>query len=178
MSNHRSQNNNPRDERTFAVAIRDAKELFLWILIRRSPLGDIYYAWPIGRSGPEWKKWNPQGSYHKDGRSHHKSFDLKVFPQQRQKPDSEFRGTERFISRPIARNEPRAFSAICDLSKFTAVMEVPVTILSNETYKTYIAIDVSEPGGQPILQIPGASILQQQTFDDSIPWILVSLQST
>jgi hypothetical protein len=76
----------PRDERMFAVAVRDAEDLFLWIRIRRSPRGDIYYIFPTGRSGPEWEKWDPHGSYHEDGRSHHKSFDQKLFPQQGQKP--------------------------------------------------------------------------------------------
>src|SRR5262249_6812321 len=31
---------------------------------RRSRLGDIYYSLTTGRSGPEWKKWDPHGSYH------------------------------------------------------------------------------------------------------------------
>ena len=52
-------------------------------------------------------------------------------------------------------------------------MEVPATILSNETYKTYISIDLIEPGVQLGVAIHGTEVLAEQTFDDSIPWILV-----
>ena len=154
ISRHLSQvriKDNPREDRMFAVAIRDAKDLFLWIRIRRAPLGDIYYAFPTGRSGREWKKWNPHGSHHKTGHSHHKSFGQKIFPQHRQKPNSEFKGIENLLARPIARNEPRAFGVICDPTEFTSIFEVPVTMLSDEKYKTYIVIDLCEAGGQPIL---------------------------
>jgi hypothetical protein len=166
----------PCDERMFAVAIRDAEGLFLWVRIRRSLLGDIYYMFPTGRSGREWKKWNPHGSQHKDGRSHHKSFDRKMFAQQGQKPDSHFKGTENLIARPIARNEPRAFGVICEPAEFAEVMQVPATILSNETYKTYTSIDLTEPG-RPVTAVPSVEILAQRTFDDSIPWIVVSVYS-
>jgi len=68
-------------QRMFAVAVRDGGDLFLWISIRRATLGDIYYAFPTGRSGRDWQKWNPHGSHHKDGRSHHKSFKKKYSPR-------------------------------------------------------------------------------------------------
>jgi hypothetical protein len=164
---------NSRDERMFAVAIRDAEDLFLRIRIRRSPLGDVYYCLPTGRSGPQWKRWNPHGSYHKDGRSHHKSFDRKALTQHRQKPDFVFKGWEELITIPIARDEPRAFGEICDPSKYAEIMEIPATILSSEKYKTHISIDLIEPGVQP----DSAGVLAEQTFRDSIPWILVRVLS-
>jgi hypothetical protein len=77
------------------------------------------------------------------------------------------------VTVPIARNEPRAFGVICDPTQFTEVMEVPATILSNETYKTYISIDLIEPGVQLGVAIHGTEVLAERTFDDSIPWILV-----
>jgi hypothetical protein len=49
-------------EQMFAVAVRDGNDLFLWIRLRRAASGDLYYMFPTGRSGPEWKKWNPHGS--------------------------------------------------------------------------------------------------------------------
>ena len=62
-------------ERMFAVAIRDRNYLFLWIRLRRAAGNDIYYVLPTGREhDPKWVKWNPHGSWHKDGRVHHKSF--------------------------------------------------------------------------------------------------------
>jgi hypothetical protein len=163
-----------RIESMFAVAIRDGKDLFLWFRIRRAIQGDIYYMIPTGRSGAEWKKWNPHGSQHKDGRYHNKSFGQKIFPRQRQKPDSKFKGTETMVIRPTAAHEPRAFGVTCDPAEFLDVMEVPASLLSAETYKTHISIDLTEPGSQPIIT-PGSQVLAQHAFKDAIPLILVSV---
>lgn len=161
-------------EHMLAVAVRDGKELFLWLRIRRAPTGDLYYIFPTGRAEREWKKWNPHGSLHKDGRSHHKSFDQKIFAQERQKPDADYKGTENMVTRPIASDEPRAFGVICDRAEFSEVMEIPVEMLSSKKYETSISVDLTEPGGQPIIT-PGAKILAQKLFDNSTPQILVSL---
>jgi hypothetical protein len=163
-----------RMDRMFAVAIRDGKDLFLWLRLRRAKLGDIYYAIPTGRSEPERKKWDPHGSHHRDGRTHHKSFDQKTFQQQRQKPDSDFHGTEQLITRPISSDEPRAFGVICDPSKFSEVMEVPISMISSKKYETSIAVDLTEPNGEPIIT-PGGKILAWHSFTDSIPWISVTV---
>jgi hypothetical protein len=161
-------------EQMFAVAVRDGNDLFLWLRLRRAASG-IYYMVPTGRSGPEWKKWNPHGSLHKDGRSHHKSFDQKIFPQQRQKPNAGFRGTEQMVTRPIASDEPRAFGVICDPAEFSEVMEIPVEMLSPKKYETQISIDVTEPGGKAINLMPDSQILAQRVFNGSIPQLLVTL---
>ncbi len=101
-------------ERMFAVAIRDGVDLFLWIRLRRSKTGDIYYMFPTGRTGSDWERWDPHGSLHKDGRFHSKSYGQKIFPQQRQKPDSNFKGTLQLVTRPIASGEPRKFNVRCN----------------------------------------------------------------
>jgi hypothetical protein len=158
----------------FAVAVRDGNDLLLWIRIKRAKAGDIYFMFPTGRKGLVWKRWDPHGSLHKDGNFHHKSFDRKIFPRRRQKPDSYFKGTEQLVTRPIASDEPRAFNVPCDPAKFLDVMEVPVGLLSSKKYETNVSIDVTEPGGQPIIT-PGAQILVQRAFSDAIPWILVTV---
>jgi hypothetical protein len=164
-------------EKMFAVAVRDGADLFLWIRIRRAASG-IYYVFATGREGEsEWNKWNPHGSYHKDGHFHHKSFDQKMLPpEQHQKPDAAFQGTKQMVTRPISSDEPRLVGVICDQTKFDEVMEVPVSMLSSKKYETNIAVDVTEPGGQAIIT-PGGHILLQHTFDDAIPWFLVTLFS-
>jgi hypothetical protein len=163
-------------ERMFAVAVRDEADLFLWIRLRRARTGDIYYMFPTGRDSPDWKRWDPHGSYHKDGTSfHHKSFDRKIFPAQKhQKPDSNFKGTKQMVSRPISCDEPRAFGEVCDPTRFDDIMEVPISLISHKKYETMIAVDLTEPDGAPIIT-PGANILVQRAFNDSIPWILVTL---
>lgn len=161
-------------DRMYAVAVRDGADLFLWIRIRRPAAGDIYYMFPTGREDDEWKSWNPHGSYHKDGRLHHKSFDRKMFAQELQKPDASFKGTLRMVERPIAASEPRAFGVICEPTKFAQVMEIGVGSLSEKKYETSISVDLTEPGVKPVLG-PG-EVVQQQKFVDEIPWIVVSLQ--
>jgi hypothetical protein len=162
-------------DRMFAVAIRDGKDLFLWIRIRRAAGGDIYYMFPTGREGAEWKKWNPHGSLHKDGQLHHKSFDKKMSHKQVQKPDADFKGPHNFITRPISADEPRAFGVKCDPAEFSEVMEVPVSILSAKRYETSVSIDLTEPGGSPSPNTSDGQILVQQTFKDARPWIVVSV---
>src|ERR1700681_1720720 len=99
-------------ESMFAVAVRDGTDLFLWLRIRRAASGDLYYIYPRSQAEEEGKTWNPHGSLHKDGRSHHKGFDQKFFPKQGQKPDANFKGTETWVTRPTAHDEPRAFGVI------------------------------------------------------------------
>jgi hypothetical protein len=161
-------------ERMLAAAVRDGNDLFLWIRIRRSDTGDIFYIFPTGRAGPEWKSWNPHGSLHKDGCLHHKSFDRKFMTSKRQEPDSNFKATEHLVTRPISADEPRAFNVRCDPAEFSEVMEIPVGILSSKRYETFVAIDVTQPHGEAVIT-PGARILTQRAFDDAIPWIVVTV---
>src|SRR5260370_31833776 len=160
-------------EKMFAVAVRDGTDLFLWLRLKRAPSG-IYYMIPTGRGDDrDWKKWDPHGSQHSDGRFHHKSFDNKIFPEKRQEPDANFTGTEQMVTRPISSDEPRAFGEICDPTEFHEVMEVPISMVSPKKYETQIAVDLTEPNGEPVIG-PGAKILLQRAFNDAIPWILVT----
>src|SRR5580704_3631078 len=114
-------------ERMIAVAVRDRSHLFLWMRVRRAE-GDIYYALPTGREeDPEWKKWNPHGSWHRDGRFQHKSFNRKLVKGQWQQPNAQFKGRHQVVSKGIASDEPLAFGVLCDPAKFSSVFEIPVT---------------------------------------------------
>jgi hypothetical protein len=164
-------------ERMFAVAVRDGNDLFLWMRLRRAARNDIYYVLPTGREDdPEWKKWNPHGSWHRDGRLHHKSFNMRMSPAEvRQEPNSELKGTHNLVTRGIASDEPRAFGVTCDPTKFSDVMEIPVGILSPKRYETYTSIDVTEPGMQPRLMGGSEKLLKQRVFDDAMPHIAVTV---
>jgi hypothetical protein len=137
---------------------------------RRAPTST--YVLPTGREDdPEWKKWNPHGSWHRDGRLHHKSFNKRLLPAEpRQEPNA-----HQLIMRGIALDEPRAFGVTCDPTEFSDVVEIPVGILSPKHYETYTSIDVSEPGLQPLLMGGTEEILAQRIFDDAIPHITVSV---
>lgn len=164
-------------DRMFAVAVCDGNDQFLWMRLRRAATTDIYYMLPTGREDERnWKKWNPHGSWHRDGRLHHKSFDKKMLPvKKRQKPDAKFRGTHNLITRGLASDEPRAFGVLCDPNKFSEIMEIPVEILSPKHYETYTSVDASEPGLQPVLMGGREEILLRRVFDDAIPHITVTV---
>ena len=119
---------------------------------------------------------NPHGSWHRDGRLHHKSFNMRMSPAEvRQEPNSELKGTHNLVTRGIALDEPRAFGVTCDPTKFSDVMEIPVGILSPKRYETYTSIDVTEPGMQPRLMGGSEKLLKQRVFDDAMPHIAVTV---
>ena len=77
-------------ETLYAVAVRDEAESFIVLtLCRRSD--NIYYNLPRDHD-PDWK---PHGSFHASGQRHHKSFNHKMGIAYGQKPNEDFKGTER-----------------------------------------------------------------------------------
>ena len=163
-------------EKQIAVAVCEGYDLFLCHRIRRSPEGDVYHMTVTGRDEQEWKKWNPHESHHKNGRFRSKSFDHKSFSQRRQVPDSNFRSTECFPRQGIDADRARAFGIRCDRTKFDDVIAIPAERLRAQAGQTDLAIDLTEPGGPPILP-QGARILAQHRFDDAVPEILVTVFS-
>jgi len=150
----------------YAVAVRDGEELFLFLRIKRNRRGEVFVL--IWR---EDKGWDPHASYHADGQTHQKSFDHPSIARQRQKPDAHFRGTENLVTMGIAADEPRLINDPCKPDQFSEVFEIPVAELRPEKYRSYIAVDLVEPG-EPA--ISGARILRQTVFKDAVPHILVT----
>jgi hypothetical protein len=77
-------------------------DLFLWLRLKRAAGGDIYYVVPTGREHePDWKKWNPHGSWDKDGNAHHiRASTKKCFLYRRgNNPTPKFKGTHQLIAR-------------------------------------------------------------------------------
>ena len=168
-------------ERMFAVAVRDGDDLFLWIQLRRAASNGIYYVLPTGREDDQkWKKWNPHGSWHKDGSLHHKSVDEKVpGPSCNSDPTLNSRALSNIISRPIKADEPRAFGVHCDRLKFSDVMEIPAIIISQKRDETYYLRPSTwaNPVVQPMLMGGQEKILMQRVFNDAIPHITVTVYS-
>ena len=158
----------------FAVAVRDREDLFLWLRLRRAPAGDIYYMIPTARPGPEWKRWNPHGSLHKDGVFHHKSFNRKFDPAQIiQKPDASWKGTKNLVTRPTPARDPRAFGEICVPAEFSEIMEIPVELLNP---RTCVSVDVTDAKRVPTLVHPQTRVLAQRVFLEPPPHIVVTVQ--
>lgn len=167
----RPTNQNPK--RMIAVAVRDGAELFLVLSICRSPQSDVYVNFPRDHI-PDWK---PHSSYHASGQHHQKSFDHKALVDHRQKPNSNFSGTENIVTTGIASDEPRAINKHCNAGDFQKVFEIPLTELSPEKYRTFISVDVTDTNSLPLIT-PGATVIRQDVFQDVIPWIQVTLFET
>ena len=156
-----------------AVAVRDGGDLFLVISIRRRASGDVYVNFPRDHD-PTWK---PHTSVHASGQRHQKSFNHKFDVKHRQKPDASFGGTENVVTIGVASDEPRKINKPCQASDFQDVIEIPLLDVRAERYLTYISVDMAEPDQQPPL-FPGARILRQEVFMDSVPWVFVTVYET
>ena len=156
----------------FAIAVRDAAKLWLYLEIKRDRKSDVYVFWPYER------KRQLHISYHRDGRwyatSHH--FDPTGGHRQ-QKPDVTLRGSERVVTTPIHLNEVRAlntpFLRARSGDKFTGIFEISAALISPERvqYTTCLAIDIAEPGATP----PVPSVIRRVVFADAVPHIHVAL---
>ncbi len=158
-------------KKIYAVAVRDGKELFLFLSICRSSKGDVYVNFP--RDEP---KWEPHSSYHFSGQHHHKSFNYKAMLYQRQRPDINFRGTENVVTTGIAIEELRALNALCRMEDYYGIFEISVSELRSEQYRMGISVDITDISGNPI--IPNTTFLRQAIFKDYFPWISVTLYDT
>jgi hypothetical protein len=162
----------------FAVAVRDGKDLFLWVRIRRNPTGEIF---AIISNEQRWKVWDPHFSFHADGEIHYKSFE-KIdrdgnprYCEQGQSPDVNFAGIRSFHSTDIRADDVKYVGLVCDPHKFDEVMEVEATKLwPTNPHDTYVSIYFTEPNVGPPL-VPGREIITRKVFKDSIPWIHVTI---
>jgi hypothetical protein len=151
-----------------AIAVKDT-ELFLMATVVRATANDVYVNWPRDHV-PGWK---PHTSYHASGQHHQKSFGNALHVRRKQKPDPGFKGTVNIVSFGIATGEHTAINVRCDPKNFVAVFEVPLAMVRSEKYRTYIYVDLVEPGVNPVL-FPGATILKQESYKDAEPWIVLT----
>jgi hypothetical protein len=160
-----------KGQRTYAVAVGDGVELFLFLTIARSPPGDVYVNILHKQQGSGWERWKPHASYHKSGQHHQKSFGHKALVSHRQQPDASFQDAENVVTMAIPVDEPRRLNNRCQTTDFDEVFEIPLSELDQNTQ---ISVDVTEPNGKAIVT-PGATIIRQHAFKDTVPWILVTV---
>jgi hypothetical protein len=153
--------------------VRDESDLFLILTIVRSKSGDVYVNFL--RDDPS--TWKPHTSYHASGQHHHKSFNKKLLLVYEQKPDTNFKGTINVVQTGIASDEPRAINIPCIPSEFHEIVEISLSDLKSEKYRTHLSVNLTEVGGAPIIT-PGAKIFRQAIFKDRMPQILVTLFET
>jgi hypothetical protein len=167
----------PLPERTFAVAIRDGAQLFLWIRISRSKNGDVYCVLPTAAQGvPEHRDWNPHASHHASGKTHYKSFGKIRRQRQQQKPGANLKGTQHLLTTDIRSDDLSQCGVICNPEEFRDLIEVPIALIRpNNARETHVSVDLIEAGGRADLA-PGCEILVQREFS-GVPPILVTVWS-
>jgi hypothetical protein len=158
----------------YAVAVRDAACLFLFLWVKRSEAGDFYAFLPR----PHDTSINAHASYHTDGRFHVKSHDMsgrnKIMAQLKQKPDQNFVGTEHLLDQRIDQAGSRAIGEECDPNEWCEVFEIPVSELGNGTYNTHVSADLVSHGNGPNL-VPNARVIRQRKCRHSPPFVVLTL---
>ncbi|HLD63536.1 MAG TPA: hypothetical protein VI913_01435 [Candidatus Peribacteraceae bacterium] len=153
-----------------AVAVRDACDLLVILTVCRSPQGDVYVNFPRDYN----PKWKPHSSYHASGQHHQKSYNHKALLRNRQRPDTNFRGTENVVTTRVNVDDGHALNITCAPNSFDDVFEIPVAALNAGASCVDLSVDIAEPGS-PAIITPGAKILVQSAFKHFVPWILVTL---
>ena len=151
----------------YAVAVREGADLWLVLWVRRNRKGECFVLKTMNH-----RDWNPHTSYHLDGSLHHKSWDRKVLPPQKRQPlIGPFRGCEPLLQ--YAGYTPKAVGAVCYLTAFTGVVEIPSGILGPKDGS--IAVDLVEPGAKPLDYSTGAEIVSQTVFRQVTPNIVITI---
>ena len=163
------QNRNQYPEK-YSIAVKDNDGLFQRFSIVRSKAGDIYFNF-LG-SEPEH---NPHISYHQSGATHNKFYNHKIFKNNKQRPNLNFRDTENIVYTCINYKDAMAINMLCVASEFTDVMEIDATLINSEFGKQ-LSVDLIDPNTKPWPSTyPYSKILKQQIFKQNIPWISVSI---
>jgi hypothetical protein len=155
---------------TYAVAVRDGKDLLTVLTVHRDPRGDVYSNIPR----PHIANLKPHSSYHASGQRHAKSFNRKAFVRRLQRPDGSFRGIEQVETLLIGSNDHRLLNVPCQRSDFAEVFEIPYADVKNIN-QGRLCVDLAEPGAGHMTRFPGEKVLRQAVFKDTVPWILVTL---
>ena len=155
-------------EHRYAVAVREASDLWLTLWVRRSRKGEFFVMVPRGD-----RDWDPHTSYHLDGTLHIKSYGRTVLsPTKRQPLTGAFRGTEHLGG--FFGHGPKSVGAICDPTAFSGVVEVAPGVLGPRDGG--VTVDLVEPGCEPIA-FPLTKITRREVFRDILPWVVITIGS-
>lgn len=162
------------DEARFAVAIRDARGLWLALWVRRSSNGDVYVMMPRGENrvpGTQTRAWNPHATYHASGQVHQKAHNVSMLPAEKRQPIHMLKGCE--TVGVFSGHDPQVFGAICDPAAFTEVLEVPCGVLGPTHGR--VIVDLLEPGHTPPAH--AGALASQRVFEIVIPWIVITVMA-
>ena len=165
------------EEKKYAiVVVRPGGDRRLFGRVRRSTNGDVYAVWAEDESPRNLTKGsNPHASYHRNGRLHSKTCGRPALIKKLQVPGPQFLGNQ-----PIeATNADRALSSTLPAASdhFDDVFEIQVNVLTGRQNQAF-AVDLVEPGVEPVRVTGKDKVLAEKVFRDATPWIVVSLVET
>ena len=152
----------------YGVAVREDNGVRLLARVRRSEAGDIYFLVP--RHDPNL---NVHASYHQSGTWHVRSSGWKQLTTQRQQPSSSFRDAETVFAPPFQPGELAFHTTPCVVGEFKDLFEIPSSQFPQTEHHTLV-VDMVEPGKSASAG-PWKEIVLQKSFQDAVPWILVTL---
>jgi hypothetical protein len=155
------------DEYRYAIALRDGRDLWLTMWVRRSPRGDVYVFMPRSETA-----WDAHTSYHRDGTLHSKSFGRALSRKQLQPLTAAFKGTVHLGMH--AGHGPKRLGAICDPAAFTDVVEFLPGVLGPR--HGAVAVDLIEPGCEPMTLFHDHVI--RKDFEDEFPSLVIRICPT
>ena len=153
----------------YAVAVRDAGDLFLFMWVRCSMRGEFFAMLPR----PHEPSIDAHASLHADGRYQVKTHGLpKIMFRQKQKPDHALVGTEHLLDQGLTQSGPRSIGQLCDPGAWSGTFEISVDdLLAGKTHRTHVSADIVGHRSSPNL-IPEALVLQQASFRASPPFLV------
>jgi hypothetical protein len=164
---------NSTDETKYAVSVREKGNLFLFLWVKRTKVGDVYAFLPR----PHDTSINAHASYHAGGRYHIKAHNMagrnKIMYQQKQRPDQSFIGTEHVLEQTITLPNVRSIGLECVSSEFSDIFEISVQELETKTY-VRVTSDLVSPGHSPHL-VPGIRIIRQKEYPGHFPHLVFTL---
>jgi hypothetical protein len=154
-------------EYRYAVVVNDFADLRLTLWVKRSRKGEFFVMLPRGDG-----KWDVHTSYHLDGTLHMKNHGSKVHTSDRRQPlNGTFRGTEHLGT--YFGYGPKSVGAICDPLAFAGAVEVSPDVWG--PMDGWVAVDLVEPGTEPIMKIPDSQIITRKQFTDLLPWVVITV---
>jgi len=158
-------------EENYAVAVSDADGLFLLLRVKRSAKGEFFVFMPR----PSDSLTDAHVSYHDDGLYHvktHEKYGAERFmKEQRQKPDSNFTGSEHMLAQRVGRE--RGIASRCDPAQYSDVFQISTGELDSD-HIMRVSIDLVSEGATADLG-PGALVLRRDRYGTAPPFIAISL---
>src|SRR5258706_6215726 len=156
-------------EEKYAVAVRDAGGLHLFMWVRVSLRSEFFTMLPRPRD----PSINAHASLHADGSYHIKSHGLpRCMERQKQKPDGTLVDTEHLMDQGLNRAGVLSIGENCDPREWNGVFEIPIADLANgPNHTSHVSADLIGRGGKPTL-FPEAPAIDQTIFRQNYPLLV------